>query len=129
MVIIRVIELLAKRVLIVENDAAVRVGLQLALEAKGYVVDAAAGGEQALVMAGAQHPDALICDWQLEDDELDGVDVARRVASESRSGSSPDIVMVTARDLGELKDLAAGLPVKVFLRKPVALSAIFEALS
>jgi len=128
-VIIRVIELLAKRVLIVENDAAVRVGLQLALEAKGYVVDAAAGGEQALVMAGAQHPDALICDWQLEDDELDGVDVARRVASESRSGSSPDIVMVTARDLGELKDLAAGLPVKVFLRKPVALSAIFEALS
>jgi DNA-binding response OmpR family regulator len=119
----------AKRILVVEDDAAVRVGLKLALEAKGFVVDAAADGQQALSMAAAEEPDVLICDWQLDDDELDGVDVARRLAEERGSAAAPDIIMVTARDLADLRNRAADLPVKVFLRKPVTLSAIFAALA
>lgn len=116
-------------ILIVEDDVAVCEGLALALAAHGFIVATASDADEALKRAAAEAPDVVICDWQLGHDVLDGVDVAQRIAVAADSDLKPDIIMVTARDLLELKSRAAGLPIKAFLRKPVRLSSILELLA
>ena len=112
------------RILIVEDDADVRDGLYQALTSTGHDVFCAGDYSSAVSAADAANPDVLICDWQLDDPEGDGVDVARDV-SENRSVR---VVMVTARDLDELKARVGDMPVAAYLRKPIGLINMFAVI-
>ncbi|HEY3239854.1 MAG TPA: response regulator, partial [Acidimicrobiia bacterium] len=63
------------RVLVVDDEAGLRRALAANLTARGYDVDLAATGEEALALAARGHPDVVILDLGLPG--IDGVEVVR----------------------------------------------------
>jgi DNA-binding response OmpR family regulator len=89
------------RVLLVEDDAAVREGIGLALRHQGHDVFVVASGEQALENTWPPGPDVVILDVMLPG--IDGLETCRRLRT---MGNFP-IIMLTAR--GDDADIVAGL--------------------
>ena len=56
-------EVVAERVLIVEDDAAARVGLEQLVKSWGFVAESAADGEEALEKVTTFRPAIVITDW------------------------------------------------------------------
>ena len=85
------------KVLIVEDDSAVRGVVELALEREGMRTLAVADGEEALKRLGSseQDVDLVVLDVMLPG--MDGVSVCREIR-ESDVGSDVPIIMLTARD-------------------------------
>jgi two-component system response regulator MtrA len=100
-------------VLLIEDDPAIREGLELGLRHLGHVVSSAADGESGLVAAATQHPDVIVLDVMLPG--LDGFEVCRRLRV---AGATP-IIMLTARsdDLDVVAGLEAGAD--DYVAKPV----------
>jgi two-component system, OmpR family, phosphate regulon response regulator PhoB len=92
------------RLLIVEDDAALSELLAWHFEAEGYDVLRTADGEEALLLAQEQRPDAVILDWMI--DNLPGIEVCRRLRRAPDTEALP-IIMLTAR--GEEEDKIRGL--------------------
>jgi two-component system response regulator MprA len=80
------------RVLLVEDDRAVRDAVRRALRLAGYEVESAASGDEALTRIAAASPDLVVLDVGIP--APDGLDVCRRVRT---SGDRVPIVMLTAR--------------------------------
>jgi DNA-binding response OmpR family regulator len=91
------------RVLVVDDEAQIRVVLRAYLEREGYAVEEAATGRDALVLATSFRPDLVLLDIGLPD--MDGLEVLRQI----RTTSEVYVVMVTAR--AEEVDLLVGLSV------------------
>ncbi|MGW0203966.1 response regulator, partial [Nonomuraea sp. NPDC003201] len=89
------------RVLLIEDDPAVREGLELALTRHGHRVSAVESGEQGLERLRAHLPDVVVLDLMLPG--MDGFEVCRRI----RAAGQVPIIMVTAR--GDDMDVVAGL--------------------
>jgi two-component system response regulator MprA len=81
------------RVLVIEDDDAVRAAVRRALLLGGYEVLLAENGEKGLLQAQSDVPDAIILDLGLPD--IDGMQVCRTLRS---SGNRTPILMLTARD-------------------------------
>lgn len=88
-------------VLLVEDDRAVRQGLQLALRRQGHVVHAGESGEIGLELLHTEHPDIVVLDLMLPG--IDGFETCRRM----RSSAEVPIIMLTARS--DDFDVVAGL--------------------
>jgi len=89
------------RVLLIEDDRAVRTGLELALTRQGHAVDAAETGERGLELLRAAPPDVVVLDLMLPG--MDGFEICRRI----RTGGELPIIMLTARN--DDMDVVAGL--------------------
>ena len=107
------------RVLVAEDDAALRSVLERGLKEKGYVVDAVADGEAALRYLRSYDYDVAILDWRMP--ERAGTEV---VAEARRRGDRTPILMLTARDAPS--DRVAGLNVGAddYLVKPFDFSEL-----
>ncbi|MFJ5137692.1 response regulator [Streptomyces sp. NPDC088707] len=111
-------------VLLIEDDASVRDGMELVLRRHGYDVDTAATGEEALVLldapAGARIELAVL-DLMLPG--MDGFEVCRRVRA--RTTTLP-VIMLTAR--GDDHDIVTGLEAGAddYVVKPVT-APVLEA--
>ena len=81
------------RILVVDDDRAVREALRRALTLAGYEVQLAEDGEQALEQIVQAVPDAVVLDVGLPG--IDGLEVCRRVRL---LGNRVPILMLTARD-------------------------------
>ena len=104
------------RVLVVDDDAAVRQSLATALGRDGYEVLAAEDGNAALAHLVAGSFDAMVLDVAMR--EPNGLEVCRRLRAR---GDRTPILMLTARDL--VDDRVAGLDAGAddYLAKPFAL--------
>ncbi|HVW42956.1 MAG TPA: response regulator transcription factor [Amycolatopsis sp.] len=111
------------RILVVDDDRAVRESLRRSLEFNGYQVDLAGDGAQALEMVIADRPDAMILDVMMP--RLDGLEVARRLRS---TGDDLPILVLTARDT--VSDRVSGLDAGAddYLPKPFALEELLARL-
>jgi two-component system, OmpR family, response regulator MprA len=107
------------RVLVVDDDAAVRQSLSTALGRDGYEVVAADGGNAALDLLASAGIDAIVLDVAMA--EPNGLEVCRRVRA---GGDRTPILMLTARDL--VDDRVAGLDAGAddYLVKPFALAEL-----
>ncbi|WP_092652915.1 response regulator transcription factor [Actinopolymorpha singaporensis] len=107
------------RVLVVDDDDAVRLALSRALTRDGHEVAEAADGTEALEALGGGQPDVVILDVLMP--EPNGLEVCRRVRAR---GDRVPILMLTARDLVE--DRVAGLDAGAddYLVKPFALDEL-----
>jgi two-component system response regulator MprA len=83
----------AVKILVVDDDRAVREALRRALTLSGYEVELTEDGEQALEQIVQSVPDAVVLDIGLPG--IDGLEVCRRVR---RLGNRVPILMLTARD-------------------------------
>jgi two-component system response regulator MprA len=90
------------RVLVIEDDDAVRSAVRRALMLAGYEVLAAATGQQGLLSAQTDMPEAIVLDLGLPD--IDGMEVCRRLRG---AGDRTPILMLTARV--EVEDRIDGL--------------------
>ncbi len=104
------------RVLVVDDEPAVRRALERALSLEDYEVELAADGQEALDSLAAAPADAVVLDVMMP--RVDGLEVARRMR---RAGDRTPILMLTARDA--IDDRVAGLDVGAddYLVKPFAL--------
>jgi two-component system response regulator MtrA len=100
-------------VLLIEDDPAIREGLELGLRHLGHTVSVAADGETGLRVAAKGSPDVIVLDVMLPG--LDGFEVCRRLRA---AGTTP-IIMLTARsdDLDVVAGLEAGAD--DYVAKPV----------
>jgi two-component system, OmpR family, response regulator MprA len=104
------------RVLVVDDEPAVRRALERALRLENYDVELASDGEEALDALASRPADVVILDILMP--RLDGLEVARRLR---QSGDRTPILMLTARD--GVDDRVTGLDVGAddYLVKPFAL--------
>ena len=107
------------RVLVVDDDSAVRRSLSTALGRDGYEVLAAEGGNAALAHLAAANVDAIVLDVAMP--EPSGLEVCRRLRAR---GDRTPILMLTARAL--VDDRVAGLDAGAddYLVKPFALAEL-----
>ncbi|MBN9327265.1 MAG: response regulator, partial [Cellulomonas sp.] len=94
---------MARRVLVVDDEAGIRRVLRAYLEADGFTVAEAGTGTDALAELRRDRPDVVLLDVMLPD--VDGLEVLRRIRATSGLG----VVLVTAR--AEEADTLVGLAV------------------
>jgi two-component system, OmpR family, response regulator MprA len=112
------------KILVVDDERAVRESLRRALELEGYVVELAQDGEEALARVTREPlPDAVILDVLMPG--IDGLETCRRIRT---SGASVPVLMLTAR--AEIDSRVAGLDAGAddYLPKPFALAELLARL-
>jgi two-component system response regulator MprA len=109
----------AVRILVVDDDRAVRESLRRSLSFNGYSVDLAHDGVEALEMIASDRPDGLVLDVMMP--RLDGLEVCRHLRS---TGDDLPILVLTARD--SVSERVAGLDAGAddYLPKPFALEEL-----
>jgi DNA-binding response OmpR family regulator len=114
----------ATRILIVEDEPNAREASRLYLSHCGHDVATAADAESAIREAERQEPDVLVCDWRLGAGGS-GVDVARAI----QNRYATPVIFVTAHPIDELIEATADLAVSRYLKKPVSLAILAEAIA
>jgi two-component system response regulator MprA len=111
------------RILVVDDERAVRGSVRRALALEGYTVSEAGGGKEALDELKARAMDAVVLDVLMPD--LDGLEVCRRLRV---AGDRVPILMLTARE--GVADRVAGLDAGAddYLVKPFALEELLARL-
>ena len=111
------------RILVVDDDRAVRDSLRRSLQYNGYDVDVAADGAEALARVPGARPDAIVMDVMMP--RLDGLEATRALRA---AGNEVPILVLTARDaVGDRVDgLDAGAD--DYLTKPFALEELLARL-
>ncbi len=114
---------MATRLVVVDDDRAVRESLRRALELEGYEVDLAEDGAEALARVAAASPDAIVLDVAMPD--VDGLTVCRTLRE---AGNRVPILMLTARE--SVGDRVTGLDSGAddYLVKPFALDELLARL-
>jgi two-component system, OmpR family, response regulator len=108
-----------KRLLVVDDEAAIVDVLATSLRFLGYAVDEAATGRQALAAVRERGPDLVLLDVMLPD--LDGFEVVRRLRA---GGARVPVVFLTARESGA--DVVGGLDLGAddYITKPFRLAEV-----
>jgi two-component system response regulator MprA len=108
------------KILVVDDERAVRESLRRALELEGYETELASDGEEALTrLASGAQPDAVILDVLMPG--VDGLEVCRRLR---RGGNKVPVLMLTARV--EVENRVEGLDAGAddYVTKPFALEEL-----
>ncbi len=111
------------RVLVVDDDKAVRESLRRSLEFNGYDVALARDGAEALASIGSTLPDVVVMDVMMP--RLDGLEATRALRT---AGNDVPILVLTARDA--VGDRVEGLDAGAddYLTKPFALEELLARL-
>jgi len=113
--------LVRQRILVVEDEEAIRGIVTQTLLRHGYETASASDGDDALEKAFTLRPDLIILDLMLP--RMDGWEVCRRLKAEKDTASIP-IIMLTARR--EERDVVEGLELGAddYMKKPFSLSEL-----
>ena len=114
---------MATRLLVVDDDRAVRESLRRALTLEGYEVDLAEDGADGLARVAGASPDAIVLDVAMP--VVDGIEMCRRLRND---GNGLAVLMLTARE--SVTDRVAGLDAGAddYLVKPFALEELLARL-
>ena len=100
------------RVLVVDDERAIRRFLRASLSAQGYTVYEASGGREALAAVISDRPDLIILDLGLPD--VDGIEVTRRLREWTRT----PIIILSVREEEAAKVAALDMGADDYLTKP-----------
>lgn len=106
------------RVLVVDDERAIRRFLRAALNAHGYIIYEAANGQEAISAAAAERPDLVILDLGLPD--IDGVEVTRQI----REWSQLPIIILSVREQESDKVSALDAGADDYLTKPFSIGEL-----
>ena len=110
-------------VLLVDDEALIRMGMRVMLEDLGYqVIGEAADGEEAIEKVAALDPDVVIMDIKMPG--MDGLEATRRIMAEHPL----PVIVLTAYNHRSLVEEAADAGVLAYLMKPVRESDIGPAI-
>ncbi len=107
------------RILVIEDDPSIRMGLEDTLAAKGYVVDVVGRGGEGADRACSGRYDLVVLDVMLPD--IDGFEVCRRIRGARGDARSVPVIMLSAR--GAEIDRVRGLELGAddYVTKPFSL--------
>jgi two-component system response regulator MprA len=111
------------KILVVDDERAVRESLRRALELEGYEIELAGDGREALQRFESEVPDAVVLDVLMPG--MDGLEACRALR---RSGSRVPVLMLTAQT--QVEDRVEGLDAGAddYLTKPFALEELLARL-
>lgn len=111
-------QIMAHRILIIDDDPKILSTLRRGLAYEGYTVHTAESGEEGLRIARENEPDLVVLDIMLPG--IDGFEILRRL----RAGGDVPVLMLTARD--DVSDRVRGLDIGAddYLVKPFALEEL-----
>ena len=109
---------MTQRILVVDDEAAIRDSVGYSLEREGWDVDAVPTGERALEEARARPYDAVVLDLMLP--VISGLDVCRQLRAES----PVPILMLTAKDAEVDRVLGLELGADDYLTKPFSMAEL-----
>ena len=103
----------ARRILIIEDEAVIRKAIRMACEKEGYEVVEAENGTEGLHLSESSRPDLILLDVMLPD--ISGFDVCREVR---KSGSGVPIIILSAKT--DEIDIVVGLEIGTddYITKP-----------
>ncbi len=110
------------KILVVEDDKAVRNLITTTLETQGYLYHTAATGSTSILEATSQQPDVVILDLGLPD--IDGVDIIKKI----RTWSNVPIIVVSARSEDQDKIEALDAGADDYLTKPFSVNELLARL-
>jgi CheY-like chemotaxis protein len=113
-------------VLIAEDNAVNRELLRELLEGRGYVVNEATNGLQALEMMAESKPDALLLDLNMP--ILDGFSTLKEIRHDPRLASLP-VMAVTASAMRGDQEKALQAGFDSYLSKPIESSVLYAELA
>jgi DNA-binding response OmpR family regulator len=116
---VRGTEAAGRRVLVIEDDASIMLGLRINLEGEGYTVSSAEDGEKGLAKARAEAPDLVILDVMLP--KLNGFQVLQSMRQE---GLSMPIIVLSARTAEMDKVTGLELGAEDYVAKPFSLKEL-----
>jgi two-component system KDP operon response regulator KdpE len=106
------------RVLVVDDEPAIRRFLRTSLDAHGYAVFEAINGKEALSAAAAHRPDLIILDLGLPD--MDGIEVTRLL----REWTQIPIIIVTVQEQERAKIAALDAGADDYVTKPFGMGEL-----
>jgi DNA-binding response OmpR family regulator len=115
----------APRLLLVEDDPHIRRLLVASLRRTAWKVDEAPTGEAALELLKGDPYDAVLLDLILP--QLGGFRICQQVRE--LDGDKPFIIMMTADDSDEAREMAADCGVDQFLPKPFQVDELLKSLA
>jgi len=110
---------MSKKILIIEDEPGILLGLKDEFESEGYIVYEAEDGEKGLAATKQQKPDLIILDIMLP--VLDGYEVCKRLR---REGDTTPIIMLTVKDKEIAKVLGLELGADDYVTKPFSLREV-----
>lgn len=108
-----IVEMVKIKILIVDDEPAIRKLLERGLTGYGYNVIVTHDGQEALTLAARQSPDLILLDINLESDP-DGLEVCRQL----REWSKTPIIMLTVRDEKSIRLTALNVGADDYMTKP-----------
>src|SRR5512134_261691 len=110
------------RVLVVDDEKAIRRFLQVSLSTHGHTVFEARGGQEALEAVVVHRPDLIILDLGLPD--MEGIEVTRRL----REWTQTPIIILSVRDHETDKIAALDAGADDYLTKPFGMGELMARL-
>lgn len=115
---------MAKKILIVDDERDIVLILKMALEKKGYAVDQAYDGIEALQKVDVSKPDIIILDIMMP--RMDGHTVNLHLKSDAATAGIPVIVITGRGRIKELIEIRKELSVAAYLEKPFPVSMLVD---
>jgi CheY-like chemotaxis protein len=112
------------RILVVDDELDTLGLVQLTLETAGYMVQGAASGGEALLLAQQQAFDLILLDVMMPD--MSGLDVCRRL--QATLTTVPPVVFLTAKSRPEDREAGEGLGAAAYLLKPITRGQLLDVL-
>ena len=107
-------------VLVVEDNAAVRVALVKTIIQFGMTVHSSGDPVEALEKLAALDPDVVVLDWELGG-QISGIDIADHIAKE---GMNAQVIFITGNSVASLRRRTSHFNVAAYLQKPFRLKEL-----
>jgi class 3 adenylate cyclase len=115
-----------KKILVVEDEAGIRLNLTLMLKGEGYAVDSAEDGRAGIEHARSFGPDLIVSDVMMP--ELDGFGLLEALRKDSRFADTPFIFLTALSDRTSMRR-GMNLGADDFLNKPFTRDELIEAVN
>jgi two-component system response regulator HydG len=111
------------RVLVVDDEASARSGLEKLLRQSGYVVDTAKDGKEALALVAENSPEVVLTDLKMP--EMDGMTLLAKLRESDR-----DLPVIVATAFGDVTSAVAAMRAGAsdYLTKPIDIDALLVAI-
>jgi len=111
------------RILVVDDEASARAGLEKLLKGSGYVVDVAKDGAEALHIASDHPPDVVVTDLKMP--VMDGMELLKKLREQDR-----DLPVIVATAFGDVSSAVDAMRAGAedYLTKPIDVDALVLAI-